>query len=94
MRPSGSKDCSHGWTAAARGARVRQRAFVAGTILACCATLLAGCIDSLPYSALPSLGKDNRPIMTAEQQKATAAEIEAKKAVERAEALKKIEGSK
>jgi hypothetical protein len=94
MRPSGSKYCGFVRSATRRVADRRRKAVVAGAILVGCAAILAGCVDSLPYSALPSLGRDNRPVMTAEQQKAATTEIEAKKAAERAQALKQIEGSR
>ena len=55
------------------------------------AGLLAGCVDSLPHSALPDLGKEKRPLLTAEQQKAAIGDLSAKKEAKKAEALKEIE---
>jgi hypothetical protein len=55
------------------------------------AGLLAGCVDSLPHSALPDLGKEKRPLLTAEQQKAAIGDLNAKKEAKKAEALKEIE---
>lgn len=55
-----------------------------------CIVLLNGCVQG-PNVTLPTLGKDARPILTAEQQKAATQELTAKKDAEHAAALKKIE---
>lgn len=58
------------------------------------AGLLAGCVESLPHTALPDLGKEKRPLLTAEQQKAAIGDLSAKKDAKKAEALKEIERSR
>ncbi len=55
-----------------------------------CAVALSGCVQG-PNVALPTLGKDARPVLTAEQQKAATQELSAQKDAEHAAALKKIE---
>ena len=55
-----------------------------------CALVLAGCVQA-PNIALPTLAKDARPVLTAEQQKAATQELSTKKDAEHAAALKKIE---
>ena len=52
---------------------------------------LGGCASSAPDTVLPSLAKDPRPVLTADEQKAAHATLAAKKEAERAAALKKIE---
>lgn len=55
--------------------------------------LLVGCVESLPNTALPDLGKEKRPLLTAEQQQAAIGDLSAKKEAKKAEALKEIQGS-
>ena len=55
-----------------------------------CAVVLAGCVQG-PNVELPTLAKDARPVLTAEQQKAATQELSTKKDAEHAAALKKIE---
>ena len=55
---------------------------------------LTGCVPGAPETALPPLGKDTRPVLNAEQQKAAAIEMAAKREAEHAKALKKIEAKR
>ncbi len=74
---------------------MKMTRFHAGSaILVVIAALLAGCAQSLPYTALPSLEKDNRPLLTKDQQKAAISELEQKKASEQAKAIREIEKAK
>ena len=55
------------------------------------AALCSGCVESLPYSQLPELAKDPRPVLTPDQQKAAAADLGAQKGAKRDAAIKEIE---
>lgn len=55
--------------------------------------LLPGCVESIPFTELPSL-KNERPLLTAEQQEKAMADLQAKKDAEAAEALRQIEQQK
>jgi hypothetical protein len=71
----------------APAARSALRIGCAGMV---CAIVLAGCVQG-PNVTLPSLAKDARPVLSAEQQKTAMQELATKKEAEHAAALKKIE---
>lgn len=58
------------------------------------ASLLAGCVQSLPFTALPSSDKSQRPVLTSEQQTAAIGEVARKKQEEREKAIREIENRK
>ena len=80
---------------ATQRARSSTSTRLAGLVLLCAsAAPIGGCVQSLPYSELPSLSKDTKPILTAEQQKAAVGDLAAKKEAKRSEVIKAIETSK
>jgi len=69
------------------------RRTIAGALALAATTLLSGCVESIPFTDLPSL-KNERPLLTAEQQAKAMADLQAKKEAEAAEALRQIEQNK
>lgn len=55
---------------------------------------LAGCVESLPTSALPTLKKDDRKLLSKEEQQAAIGDLAAKKEAETQRALKDIQKAK
>ncbi len=74
------------WISGARRSIVGAMAMVA-------AASLSGCVESIPFTDLPPL-KNERPLLTAEQQEKAMADLQAKKDAEAAEALRLIEQKK
>jgi hypothetical protein len=58
------------------------------------AGLMTGCVESLPHSALPELGKEKRPLLSTDQQRAAIGNVSARKDAQKTEALKQIEASR
>lgn len=57
------------------------------------AAACGGCVQSLPFSELPPLSKDTKPVLTAEQQKAAVGDLATKSETKRSETIKAIETS-
>jgi hypothetical protein len=55
---------------------------------------MTGCVESLPHSALSELGKEKRPLLSTDQQKAAIGNVSARKDAQKTEALKQIEASR
>ncbi len=72
---------------------IRTRRTIIGVLAVLAVTALSGCVESIPFTDLPSL-KNERPLLTAEQQEKAMADLQAKKDAEAAEALRQIEQKK
>lgn len=62
-------------------------------LLVLLAGVCGGCVESLPYTELPPLAKDAKPVLTAEQQKAAVGDMAAKSETKRSETIRAIETS-